>query len=358
MARKSKITPVLDIVGAVEGFDMTVSDNGIASYTPTPETHALIVADMEAAGFVMTEDGAVDVEASLTAMNTEVTCELPLENPAVDEAVAEVVNAEAVTITEAELDELLNEFGAGIEVVGETLEASEPEAPEGWSEIEGGAEEPSDDDQAPDEAEDFTALMAQVEDDTIDFVRDDVRYQFETRLEFELRKDPNAKDKIGASLGKSEKKLSTMAAATVLVAASVDPNFINGGSNAGGTYNVYAIDKVADLVQALAGAGVRNAINNAITRSLFKFRAAGVTFTGEMAKAAASSNIKVDKAMQALLVRHTVAPSTAPTQASSTMQALQTLGIVRNVGTQKFPAYALTDTPATRRLEEVLARAA
>ncbi|WP_114217455.1 hypothetical protein [Ochrobactrum sp. 3-3] len=54
-----------------------------------------------------------------------------------------------------------------------------------------------------------------------------------------------------------------------------------------------------------------------------------------------------------LLTRHTVSPSTAPTQASSTMQALETVGAVKNVGTERAPVYRLLDTPIAKRLEAV-----
>ena len=51
--------------------------------------------------------------------------------------------------------------------------------------------------------------------------------------------------------------------------------------------------QVADLVDGLTTGVLRNAINIAVMRSLFNFRKAGIPFTGEMAKAAASDKIRV-----------------------------------------------------------------
>src|SRR5690606_11506121 len=146
---------------------------------------------------------------------------------------------------------------------------------------------------------------------------------FDERSDFEARKNPD-NDSIQKSLKKSRSALQRHQVAALIAATNVRPDFINGSRSVGSAYNVYAIDKVADLVAGLNGGFVRNAINLAVCKSLFRFRAAGETFTGEMARAAASDKLRVQGAIKAHLVRHTVSASTAPTQASSTMSALQT----------------------------------
>lgn len=171
------------------------------------------------------------------------------------------------------------------------------------------------------------------------------------RMAFEKSKN---NDHIQKTLAKSRARLAMPTPAAFLLAANVDVNFVNRSLNDGKRYNVYAIEKVADLVNALDKGVIRNAINNAVCRSLFQFRAANEAFTGEMAKAAASDKIRVEPRLAKLLVRHTVSASTAPTQASSTMNALETLGIVANKGSVKHPVYELTDSVQTSRLEEVL----
>lgn len=232
------------------------------------------------------------------------------------------------------------------------------------------AEEAANEDQAEDEddTEEETAELDEVEhvegdldlmteavsaDDVVAMAAT-VKFAFEDRADAERRKNPD-NESIQKSLNKSRSKIAGNAAVAVLVATAIDPDFINRSISQGNSYNVYAIDKFADIMSGLTGSGLKNAINIAVMKSMFKFRAAGVEFTGEMAKAAASQNIKVSASLNGLLTRHTVSPSTAPTQASSTMQALQTAGVVINKGSQKYPLYQLTDTPQTRKLQEVLA---
>lgn len=183
------------------------------------------------------------------------------------------------------------------------------------------------------------------------------------RAAFEADKDPD-----NTNIQRTLKKLRGMMtvdrrAAQVMVATNVDPQVINRVFHDGSRYNVYAIGKLADVIHGLTksdsgqSGALTNAINLACMKSLFRFRAAGLTFTGELAKAAASCNIRVDAAIRDHLVRHTVSPSTAPTQASSTMQALTTLGIVRKSGSHRNPNYELADGPVVRKLEELLAAA-
>lgn len=178
--------------------------------------------------------------------------------------------------------------------------------------------------------------------------------EFSARSAYEARKNPDNL-KMSKNLDAYAKKMGTAPLAAILAATAVDPDFINREIAAGKRFNVYAIDKVNDILTALETGHMKNEINRAVMLSLFKFRAAGVPFTGAMAIAAASDKVKVEKAVAGLLVRYTVSAATAPTQCSSTMNALSTLGVVVNRGTAKFPVWALTDTPQTRRLEEVLA---
>jgi len=177
---------------------------------------------------------------------------------------------------------------------------------------------------------------------------------FDDRATYEKTKNPN-NERIHKSLDKTRAKLTLPSAAAILIAAQVEPDFINRSVSEGSRFNVYAADKLADLVKGLRDGALTNKINIAICKSLFAFRAAGEKFTGEMAKAAACDKVKVSAAMQKILIRHTVDPGTMSTQTSSTMTALQTMGIVKNSGTFRAPVYELTDTPQTKRLQEVLA---
>lgn len=230
---------------------------------------------------------------------------------------------------------------AALEAVVATIEAAEVQEPE----AEAVSETPA--------VTDFRDLMAEVDDEASARMVDEARAALLEREAFEDRKNPD-----NANIHRTIKKLRTQLlrsyAGRVMVAAKQDPGFINRTLMDGSCYNVYAVGKYGDLVDALAGSGMSNAINIAITRSLFAFARNGLEFNGEMAKAAASDKIRVADAVKKVLVRHTVSASTAPTQASSTMQALETLGIVRVEGSRKHPTYKLLETPQRYRLQEIV----
>ena len=183
--------------------------------------------------------------------------------------------------------------------------------------------------------------------------KDEIVSAFTERKDFE-KAQPGLSSKMIPNLEAEEKKMATIGAAGLFLAMDIDPGFINREVSTGSRFNVYAFQKVNDLIVALDGGFMQNAINKAIVTSLFNFRDAGIPFTGTAALAAASDKVKADRAMTKHLVRHNVAAATASTQKSSTMTALKTLGIVTNSGTRGAEVWTLTDTPATRRLEEVV----
>ena len=182
-----------------------------------------------------------------------------------------------------------------------------------------------------------------------------VAANFDNRAAFE--RDKGANEKKIAKIDAYKAKLTTQPAVAMLMATSADLNFMNRATNSKGTsrFNIYAIDKLADLVMGLNTGHFKNAVNIAVMKSLFKFRTANEPFTGELASAAVSDKIRVADKFKAILVRHTVDQSTADTQASSTLNALKVLGVVENIGTRSAQIWRLTDTPQTRRLEELLA---
>lgn len=187
--------------------------------------------------------------------------------------------------------------------------------------------------------------------------KDEIVAEFTERKDFE-RAQPGMSSKMIPNLDAEEKKMATIGAAGIFLAMDIDPSFINREVSTGSKFNVYALQKVNDLIVALDGGFMQNAINRAIVMSLFNFRDAGVPFTGQAALCAVSDKIKADRAISKHLVRHTVSANTASTQKSSTMTALKTLGIVTNSGPRGQEVWTLTDTPATRRLEEVVRKAA
>jgi hypothetical protein len=176
----------------------------------------------------------------------------------------------------------------------------------------------------------------------------------DVRGDFETQRDPNNVN-IHKTLKKVRSAFVSKAAARVMLATNVSETFINRSVHEGACYNVYALGKIADLMKAATDGAMTTAINIACMRSLFAMQAAGKAFNLETAKACASKQYPCDAAIRQHLVRHTVAPGTAPTQASSTMQAMVTLGIVSTSGSAKNPTYALTKSPIVARMREVLA---
>lgn len=180
-----------------------------------------------------------------------------------------------------------------------------------------------------------------------------IEMNYATRAKFE--QDNGGSENIQKTLSKLIKTMTSPGYGKMFLALGIDPNFMNRQLTASKRYNVYAADKLADLTYGLISGHFKNAVNANVLRGLFKARAAGVPFTGKAAQACASDKIVVDKQLKDALsgCRHTMSASTAPTQSSSTMNALETMGIVHNKGTQKFPIYELTDKPVVAKLETI-----
>lgn len=198
-------------------------------------------------------------------------------------------------------------------------------------------------------------ILVGVPQEAVDETVYQISNEIDARGAFETTKNPD-NENIHRTLKKVRSQMVTKRAARLLLGTSIDPSFINRSIHEGACYNVYALGKLADIIYGVTDGVVANAINLACMKSLFAFHKAGREFTAEMSRAAASDKIRVSEvALRNLLVRHTVSASTAPTQASSTMQALVTLGICTTSGSSRNPTYHLTDSPLSRRLQEKLA---
>ena len=265
----------------------------------------------------------------------------------------QAADAEELATVEKIEAELAAKEEAEKAAAAELEQASDDPASEG-SEEEGDAADIEDPEHVPGDLKvmknDFTIEEKQAK-------KDEIVAEFTERKDFE-RAQPGLSSKMIPNLEAEEKKMATIGAAGLFLAMDIDPSFINREVSTGSKFNVYALQKVNDLIVALDGGFMQNAINRAIVASLFNFRDAGIPFTGQAALCAVSDKIKADRAITKHLVRHTVSANTASTQKSSTMTALKTLGIVTNSGPRGQEVWTLTDTPATRRLEEVVRKAA
>lgn len=181
-----------------------------------------------------------------------------------------------------------------------------------------------------------------------------VQANFADRMAFETTNSPKNKT-IQTKLTSYAKKFAMPNVVGALMAANADLSFMNQSvaGNETKRFNVYAIDKVADLAQALESGTVKNAINHATLINLFKAAANGVDFTSQHAQGSVSDKVALPAGHSKWMTRHTASASTAPTQASSTMNALQVLNVVENKGTTKAPVWHLTETPQTERFRNM-----
>jgi hypothetical protein len=202
----------------------------------------------------------------------------------------------------------------------------------------------------------ITALRSHDDNDAKSFALAVVQ-EFDTRIAYENTKN-SENDNIVKTLNKSSAKLASVSAARVMMTCNVAASFINRAERVNAKYNVYASEKLADIIASLRDARCfTNAINNAIVRSMLKCDAAKIAFTHKLAIASASDKVNVDATMRKHLVRHTVSVSTASTQASSTMNALVTANICEEYrDDSNNVAYRLRDNVQVAALREIYAK--
>ena len=201
----------------------------------------------------------------------------------------------------------------------------------------------------------FLDIFTSVTDLEADNMTARVMKILDERAEFEKQKNPN-NSSIQNTIARARRYLSGREQGRFLTACGLDPDELMREKHAGTRYNVYAYLKLGDIVAGLTVSGqqISNAVNLACMRSLFRLRKLGITFDKKTAEAATSKQIHIEHAIAKHLFRHTVSAATASTQASSTMQALQTLGVVRSMGSRN-PVYEVTGSPLAKVIEEAMA---
>lgn len=270
------------------------------------------------------------LEIAMISVNP-VTGEIPFETLPVESTVLEPPPAEII-LDAQELAQLDVSLAPEVE-----------EAPAGWE-----VAETTTEDQV-----DFEQIMTSIDTDASKRVMEEMNAQIDARRDLEIEKN-TYNDNIQRTLKKVRATMVRHFAARVLIATNASPTFITEQSREGEHYNVYAMGKLNDLVDGLCGLPLKNAINIAIVRSMFKLRDAGIALHRKTLECAASDKIRVtDPQIASALVRHTVGATTAPTQTSSTMRALETLGIVKSSGPKNATVFELLDTPQTRQLEQI-----
>jgi hypothetical protein len=179
---------------------------------------------------------------------------------------------------------------------------------------------------------------------------------FANRATFEREKS-GWNDNIQKTISKAVTKFAAVGIAKQMVAANANGDFMNESEVSGKRRNVYAFDKLHDLLAGASRGHMNNAINQAVAVSLVRCADVKLPFTMEIAKAAASDKCALPVAYVPYMRRHTVSASTASTQASSTMTALEVLGIVKNVGSHRMQVFELVDCALTRALVDHVRKA-
>lgn len=203
----------------------------------------------------------------------------------------------------------------------------------------------------------FLDVVAGLTDEQVTEMTYSLTANLDRRMAQEAADHPD-NESIQKNLEKARKVCTTKRTAQVLLACGLtDGSFVNRVWHDGSFFNVYAMStKLASIRDTLLdGVGLANEINRAVITSMFRLEKAGIPFDFDTAKAAASREYTPQReGVRKHLVRHTVGKSTASTQAGSTMHMLAAMGIVTINGKGKNPSYTINDTPATRRLREVV----
>jgi hypothetical protein len=268
----------------------------------------------------------------------------PIETEADIIAIAEILAAEELAAPPAEI--ILDVA----DIVQATAEANGGEAQD--QAVQAPAENEASDEALDETVRSFTALFDAVSNADVEAMQRALTAAFADRAAYEREAHPE-NDNIQKTLSKVQKGHLAHGISKAMRAIGMDPNYLNKSEVSGKRRNVYALEKLQDLIYGASSGWVKNAINAAVLVSMVRLEKAGVPFTGLVAKACASDKIAVDAQLKSLLARHTVSESTASTQSSSTMTALEDLGAVVNMGTQKLPVWKFSDSAIGQRLREI-----
>jgi hypothetical protein len=255
---------------------------------------------------------------------------------------AEIVAAEEVETTPAVYLDVSDIAAATAQAHGMIEVQAEDEAP---------AQAPAADEA--DAPRSFAELFDAVNDTDVVITQQELSAAFADRAAYERVSNPN-NDNIQKTLSKVQRGHLAHGVSKAMRAIGLDTNYLNKSEVSGKRRNVYALEKLQDMIYGAINGHMKNAINIAVLVSMVKLERAQLDFTGAVAKACASDKMPIETHLKGLLRRHTVSESTASTQSSSTMTALEDLGAVVNLGSQKFPRWVFSDAPIAKRLREIV----
>ncbi len=155
---------------------------------------------------------------------------------------------------------------------------------------------------------------------------------FVARKDYEAEKNAD-NGSMQLTLDKLAKAADHEVIAELMVAANIDPAFINRSERSTARFNVYAAEKVVNVARALAAVQTLNHYTRAVLATAKALEGAELVMTHKDAVAACSMDVRhTDNKREAIIKavryqKHT-SSSTASTQASSSINALQLWGVL------------------------------
>lgn len=155
---------------------------------------------------------------------------------------------------------------------------------------------------------------------------------FNARIDYQTAKiTAETKGDIVKTLRELHRDSSHERIAEIMMLSNVDANYINRQERDNARFNVKSATKVVNVARVLAKVATLNHYTIAALRSMHSFHLADVTFCQSDAVAAMSLSVNCkDVSKNKHLVRYAshTSPSTASTQSSSSLNALQMYGVV------------------------------
>jgi len=161
---------------------------------------------------------------------------------------------------------------------------------------------------------------------------DSLNAALDARASYERSKNSD-NSSIQDTLESMRKSMTHADIAGTLQAANVDPSFINRSERSNNRYNVYAAQKVDNAARAAKSVAELNHYSLAILKVAVALEKSETKLTHKDAVAACSLSVKHSEAKREAVIKSLryakhVAANTASTQASSSINALQTLNIL------------------------------
>lgn len=173
------------------------------------------------------------------------------------------------------------------------------------------------------------------------------------RAAYELGKDPG-NDNIQSTIADLRKSVDHDMIAYVMLVAELPAGFINISERRTARFNVYSAQKVVNIARAVAAAERINHYSRAILLSAIALQNAGLAMTHADAAAACSLSVRTSPSREKLLVKYGkhVAPNTASTQSSSSLNALRMMNVIGETRSADNETCYLVDlaSPITEKL--------